>query len=161
MCLSSQFKLKLVTALVCLITSTTYAQIQEPESAEPAAPEVLMLNCEIENPEDLANSELLGNYSVKPRSAVKLGISPAEGLVVVSMQLSAGRFSLTPSKPRIYKARIKSKQQLEGGKLILKNADLDETDHVSVLLSNSSSVEGVISTYGAQLKIICSSSEDN
>ena len=118
-----------------------------------------MLNCIIENPEDLSQSELLGNYSVRPRSAVKLGISPDEGLVVVSMQLSAGRFSLTPRDPRVYRAKIRSQEQLQGGKLILKNIDLDETDHVSLIIGNGSNVEGTISSYGAELKISCSNEE--
>ena len=154
--------LGLSMALSFLVSTSVFAQ-QEPEAPEQQSySNVLVFNCTIKNPQDLANSSVLGNYSVRPNSAVQLGIRPAEGVVVVSLQLSAGRYSLTPRDPRVYKTKIKSAQQLKSGQLILKNINLDDTDYVKMSLSpTSEEVEGVISTYGAELNITCVPSEDN
>lgn len=153
---------KLVKSFMLALSLTTSLVSAQERPEAPASSKALMYNCTIENPEDLANSSLYSHYSVRPSSAVKLGISPADGLVIVNLQLSSGRFSLTPSMPIVYRTRIRSEQQLQAGQLVLKNVDLDYSDVVKVSLSNiSNEVEGVISIYGADLRITCSRSEEN
>ncbi len=159
MTLRSILNAKTMLAAMLMLSASAFAQVQEPEAAASAATNVIMLNCVIENPEDLAKSDVLGNYSVRPRSAVKLAMSPAEGVIGVSLQLSAGRYSLTPRDPRLYQAKIKSPKQLQSGEFILRNVDREETDQVSLAFGSDDNIHGIISTYGANLKITCSNED--
>lgn len=149
----------LVVALFMASTNVVFAQLDE---TAVEMNDIEVLKCEVLNPEDLARSAQLSNYSLRAFKSVKIVIQHSIKRLSLVMELSAGKFSLKPINPRVYSAKISlntnnSLTENKGVKavvknIILKNVDEDEAD--KVLLSPNLS-EGKILSYGAELDINC------
>ncbi len=140
----------------CLLLSLLVAGVNSASAQEaPAktAADVIRLKCEVLNPAELSNSTQLGNLSISAFKSVIVAVSPSEGVVMLSMDLSAGRFSLNPRDPRLYSAKIKSVDP-KAKEITLKNVDEEESDTVVL---NADLSDGKILVYGAELEITCES----
>lgn len=114
-------------------------------------PEMITFSCEVLNPEELRNSNQLGSYSIRKFNSVNLAVNPQAGLIGLSIKLDAGRFSLAPIHPRVYRLSLKSAQAVSG-EILLKNVDREEQDKV-ILAPNLT--EGKIIMDDAELHISC------
>lgn len=116
-------------------------------------PEQIALPCEVLNPADLKNSDELGNYSLDTYNSVVIIYEPYTGRIFTSVKLFAGRFSLAPSKPRIYKTVLSPGQNAQS-ELTLKNTNRAELD--KVVLSPNLNLGKIILDNDVEIQISCS-----
>lgn len=156
------FKTVGLTTLFCLSLSA-FAQVEPTPSEQNSdenislsqmqMPEQVIIPCEVINPEDFKNTKDLSRYSLDKYESVQIIFQPNIATVITSMKLFAGKFSLAPRDPRLYRTIIRSKLEANST-LNLKNTN--RADHDAVVLSPDLKQGKIMLDNGVVLQLLCS-----